>query len=75
MRGIVVPQGSRAAHRALRDLGYVEGHNLAVEYRYAEGRPERLPDLAADLARSKPDVLFALGGDVFGFSSTHHATS
>jgi hypothetical protein len=39
------------ARRALRDLGYVEGCNLALEYRYAEGRPERLPDLAADLVR------------------------
>jgi putative tryptophan/tyrosine transport system substrate-binding protein len=52
------------ARRALRDLGYVEGHNLAIEYRYAEGRPERLPDLAVDLVRTKPDVLFVLGGDV-----------
>ena len=50
--------------RAMRDLGYVEGHNLSIEYRYAGGRPERLPDLAADLVRTKPDVLFALGGDV-----------
>jgi ABC-type uncharacterized transport system substrate-binding protein len=52
------------ARRALRDLGYVEGQNLVIEYRYAEGRPERLPDLAADLVRMKPDVLFVLGGDV-----------
>jgi ABC-type uncharacterized transport system substrate-binding protein len=52
------------ARRALRDLGYVEGQNLAIEYRYAEGRPERLPDLAADLVRMKPDVVFSLGGDV-----------
>jgi putative ABC transport system substrate-binding protein len=43
------------ARRALRDLGYVEGRNLALEYRYAEGRPERLPDLAADLVRIQPD--------------------
>src|SRR5262245_2400995 len=52
------------ARRALRDLGYVEGQNLAIEYRSAEGQPERLPDLAADLVRMKPNVLFALGGDV-----------
>jgi putative ABC transport system substrate-binding protein len=45
------------ARRALRDLGYVEGHNLAIEYRYAEGRPERLPDLAVDLVRMRPEVL------------------
>ena len=43
------------ARRALRDLGYVERRNLALEYRYAEGRPERLPDLAADLVRIQPD--------------------
>jgi putative ABC transport system substrate-binding protein len=51
-------------HRALRDLGYLDGDNLVIEYRYAEGRPERLYDLAKDLVRAKPDVLFALGGDV-----------
>jgi putative ABC transport system substrate-binding protein len=51
-------------HRALRDLGHIEGHNLVVEYSYAEGRPERLPELAAALVNLKPDVLFALGGDV-----------
>ena len=52
------------ARRALRDLSYVEGRNLALEYRYAEGRPERLPDLAADLVRIQPDLVFAIGGDV-----------
>jgi putative tryptophan/tyrosine transport system substrate-binding protein len=48
----------------LRDLGYVEGRNLVVLYRYAEGKSERLPELAAELANLKPDVLLALGGDV-----------
>jgi putative tryptophan/tyrosine transport system substrate-binding protein len=50
--------------RALAELGYVEGRTIAIEYRYAEGRPERLPELAADLVRLKPDLLFCLGGDV-----------
>jgi putative ABC transport system substrate-binding protein len=50
--------------RGLRDLGYVDGQNIAIEYRYAEGKPERLPALAAELAQTKPDVVFALGGDV-----------
>ena len=50
--------------RGMRDLGYVDGQNIAIEYRYAEGKPERLPELAAELVRLKPDVLFALGGDV-----------
>lgn len=50
--------------RALGDLGYVEGRNLTIEYRYAEGRPERLAGLAEELVRLKPDLLFTLGGDV-----------
>jgi putative tryptophan/tyrosine transport system substrate-binding protein len=50
--------------RALRDLGYVEGQNLIIDYRYAEGRPERLPDLAAELVRLNPDLLYCPGGDV-----------
>lgn len=50
--------------RTLGDLGYTEGRNLTIEYRYAEGRPERLAALAEDLVRLKPDLLFCLGGDV-----------
>jgi putative tryptophan/tyrosine transport system substrate-binding protein len=42
----------------LRDLGYVEGQTLLIEYRYAEGRYERLPQLAADLVRLTVDVIF-----------------
>ncbi|MEK7385375.1 MAG: ABC transporter substrate binding protein, partial [candidate division NC10 bacterium] len=38
--------------------------NIAIEYRYAEGRPERLPGLAAELVRLKVDLIFVLGGDV-----------
>jgi putative ABC transport system substrate-binding protein len=43
--------------RAMRELGYVEGKNVAYEWRFAEGRDERLPELAADLVRLKPDLL------------------
>src|SRR5262245_36113862 len=46
---------------ALGDLGWVQGRNLAIEYRFAEGREERLPDLAADLVRLKVDVILAGG--------------
>jgi len=53
-----------AARRGLRDLGYLEGQNLAIEYRYAEGRPERLPNLAVNLVRANPDIMLAIGGDV-----------
>jgi putative tryptophan/tyrosine transport system substrate-binding protein len=55
---------AEAFHRGMRELGYVDGQNISYEYRFAEGRPERLPELAADLVRLKPDVIFALGGDV-----------
>ena len=48
----------------LRDLGYIEGQNLSVEYRFAGGKPERLMDAAAELARINPAVIVALGGDV-----------
>src|SRR5215475_3416067 len=48
----------------LRELGYIEGRNLVISYSYAEGRPERLPDLAAALVGEHPDLLLALGGDV-----------
>ncbi|MBI4562226.1 MAG: ABC transporter substrate-binding protein [Candidatus Rokubacteria bacterium] len=43
--------------QALRELGYVEGQNLAIEYRWAEGRSDRLADLAAELARLPVDVI------------------
>jgi putative tryptophan/tyrosine transport system substrate-binding protein len=50
--------------KGLRDLGYVEGRNLVLEHRSAEGQPERLPELAAELVRLKPDIIFVIGGDV-----------
>ena len=50
--------------QGLRDLGYLEGRNIAIEYRFAEGKPERLSELAAELALLKPNVIVAIGGDV-----------
>jgi len=61
------PQAESQVERVrsgLRELGYVEGRNLVMSYAYAEGKPERLPDLAAALVREGPDLLVALGGDV-----------
>jgi putative tryptophan/tyrosine transport system substrate-binding protein len=49
--------------QGLRDLGHVEGDNFVLEARWAEGSPERLPDLAAELVRLKVDVTYA-DGDV-----------
>ena len=48
----------------LSDLGYVEGRNIAIEYRYAQGRVDRLPSLAAELVQLQPNVILAIGGDV-----------
>jgi len=49
----------QAFRQGLRDLGWVEGKNISIEYRYAEGRRGSLPDLAADLVRLKVDVIVA----------------
>ena len=50
--------GLEAFRHGLRDLGYVEGQTIALEVRWAEGRSERLPELASELLRLKVDVLF-----------------
>ena len=52
-----------AIRRALRELGYIEGQNIAIEYRYAEGKVDRFSELAAELVRLKVDVIVAAGGD------------
>ena len=50
-----------AFRQGLRELGYVEGKNIVVEYRWAEGKIERLPDLATELVRLKVDVIVTAG--------------
>jgi putative ABC transport system substrate-binding protein len=47
---------------ALRELGYIEGQNIAIEYRYSEGKTDRAPELAAELARLKVDIIVVAGG-------------
>jgi putative ABC transport system substrate-binding protein len=47
---------------ALRERGYIEGQNIATEYRYAEGKRDRLPELAAELVRLKVDIIVVAGG-------------
>ena len=49
---------------SLRELGYTEGHNIAFEYRYAEGKLDRYAELAAELVRLKVDVIVVAGGTV-----------
>jgi putative tryptophan/tyrosine transport system substrate-binding protein len=50
-----------AFRQGLRELGYVEGHNFMIEYRSVDGRPERFPDLAAELVRLKVDLIVTRG--------------
>ena len=45
--------------QGLRDLGWIEGKNISIEYRYAEGKSDRLPDLAADLVRLNVNIIVA----------------
>ena len=52
-----------AIRLALRERGHIEGQNIAVEYRYAEGKIDRFPELAADLVRLKVDILVVAGGN------------
>ena len=51
----------KALLQGLDELGYVEGQNLVVEYRYADGKVERLPELAAELVSLKVDIIVAGG--------------
>jgi putative ABC transport system substrate-binding protein len=55
---------SAAFHQGLSETGYVEGQNLAIEYRWADGHYDRLPALAADLVGRKVDVMVTVGGSV-----------
>jgi putative tryptophan/tyrosine transport system substrate-binding protein len=48
---------NKALLRGLRDVGWVDGKNLTIEYRYAEGKKERLPELVTDLIRQKVDII------------------
>jgi len=48
---------------ALRELGYIEGQNIAIEYRYGEGKVDRAPELAAELVRLKVDIIVVASGE------------
>ena len=54
---------AEAIRRALRELGYIEGQNIAIDYQYAEGNPDRLPEFAAELVRLNVNIIVVSGGD------------
>ena len=56
---------SEAIRLALRERGFIEGQNIATEYRYAEGKLDRVPELAAELVRLKVDIIVVAGGSVW----------
>src|SRR5262245_66114236 len=58
---------------ALRGLGYIEGQNIAIEYRFAEGKVNRAPELAAELVRLKVDIIVVASGDQW-IQAAKHAT-
>src|SRR6478736_679143 len=58
--------------QGLRELGWIEGQNIVIDYRFAEGRLDRLPDLAADMVRLKVDVIVSLGTQ--GVTAAKNAT-
>ena len=64
---------SNAFLKGMRELGYVEGKNLVIEWRFADGHFERLPSLATDLVRLKVDVIVAGGSPAI--SAAQKATS
>ena len=66
------PHLIEAFRQGLRGLGWAEGQNLAIEYRWAEGRLERLPDLASELVRLKVDMIVAVATP--GAGAARHAT-
>ncbi len=59
----------RALRQGLKDTGYVEGENVAIEYRWAENQNDRLPELATELVRRKVAVIVATGGNTSAFAA------
>jgi hypothetical protein len=59
---VLCPDYLEAFRQGLRELGYSESQNLVIAYRYAEGRDDRLADLAAELVRLKMEVIVTIGG-------------
>jgi putative ABC transport system substrate-binding protein len=68
-------QAIEALRASLRELGYVDGRNVVIDIRSAEGRAERLPELAAELLASKVDVIVTGGGNVSAVAARNATTT
>ena len=53
-----------ALRQGLRELGYIEDKNIVIEWRFGQGKPDRLPDLVAELVRLKVDIIVSAGSAV-----------
>src|SRR5262249_48182834 len=64
-----------AFHQGLKEGGFEEGRNVALEYRWADGRLDRLPELAADLVRRNVSEIVAVGGNASNLAAKNATTS
>jgi len=64
-----------AFHQGLKETGYAEGQNVAIEYRWAQGQYDRLPALATELVSRKPSVIVAVGGSASGLAAKAATTT